>query len=92
MFFWDGTIFLLIPAFVFALWARAKVRGAYAKYSKVRARSGMTGAEVAAAMLRRRDLVAGEGRGDAADALAAVEVHAIAGQLSDHYDPRSRVL
>jgi len=92
MFLWDGTIILLIPAFLFALWAQAKVRGAYAKYSKVQARSGMTGAEVASALLERGDLAAGEGGSESAEALAAVEVHAIPGQLSDHYDPRSRVL
>jgi Zn-dependent membrane protease YugP len=92
LFLWDWTIVLLFPALILAIWAQAKVKSAYAKYSKVRARSGMTGAQVAADMLRRGDLVAVGGRPRALEALGAVQVEAVAGELTDHYDPRDKVL
>ena len=40
--FFDPTIIVLIPALLFSLWAQFKVKGAFAKYSEVRAASGMT--------------------------------------------------
>ena len=43
-FFFDPTYVLLIPALIFALWAQWKVQKTYAKYSKVRAANGRTGA------------------------------------------------
>ena len=42
---------LMIPAMVFALWAQARVKFAYTKYSKIPTRSGMTGTDVAAIKL-----------------------------------------
>jgi uncharacterized protein len=79
MFFWDYTMFLIIPALVLALFAQARVRGAYNRYGKVFAASGLTGAETA-----RRILQTG-GAGE-------VAVEKISGQLTDHYDPRKKVL
>lgn len=79
MFFWDSTIFLLIPALILTMYAQFKVKSTYAKYSQVRTRSGMRGADVAAAVLR-----------DAGVSVA--ELTAIPGNLTDHYDPKRRAL
>lgn len=75
--FWDPTFILLIPAMILAFWAQSKVRRAYRQYSEVASASGMTGAQVA------RRILAMEG-------VSGVEVEAVPGQLSDHYDPRTR--
>jgi Zn-dependent membrane protease YugP len=75
----DPTMILLIPAIVLAVWAQWKVRSAYAKFSRVRSRGGRTGAQVAQAILGTNGL------GD-------VKVEAVPGALSDHYDPRTRVV
>jgi uncharacterized protein len=79
MFYWDYTMFLILPALALALYAQAKVRGAYSKYGRVFASSRITGAEAA-----RRILQTG-GAGE-------VAVEKVAGQLTDHYDPGKRVL
>lgn len=79
MFFWDYTMFLLVPPLVLAFYAQAKVKRTYAKYSQVTASTRMTGARVASEILQ----AAGAGE---------VKVERIAGNLTDHYDPRTRVL
>ncbi|MGD9347760.1 MAG: zinc metallopeptidase [Candidatus Aminicenantes bacterium] len=79
MFFWDYTIFLLIPPLILALYAQQKVRNTYKKYSTVFASSRLSGAEVSQRILRSYD----------AD---EVKVERTRGKLTDHYDPRKRVL
>lgn len=79
MYFGDTTFILLIPAIILALYAQARVKGTYARYSRVMAQSGLTGAEAA------RSLLNTGGAGD-------VPVERIAGQLTDNYDPRKKVL
>lgn len=64
---------------LFGLWAQMRVKRTFAKYSEVRPHNGMTGADAAAAVLRR-------------SGLSGVEIRPVSGQLSDHYDPRSRTL
>ena len=44
MFFWDTTIFLMIPPIILALYAQQKVKSTFQKYSRVAARSGISGA------------------------------------------------
>jgi Zn-dependent membrane protease YugP len=61
------------------LWAQNRVKRTFAKYSEVPVRSGMTGAQAAAAVVR-------------ASGLPDVEIRAVQGRLTDHYDPRSRTL
>ncbi len=77
--FYDPTFLLLIPALVLAMYAQFKIRSTYARYDKVSAQSGMTGAEAARQILRH------EGIHD-------VQVEEVEGFLSDHYDPRTRVV
>lgn len=59
--------------------AQVRVKRAFAKYSKVAVRSGMTGAEAAAAVCR-------------AAGVSEVSIERHQGFLSDHYDPSSRTL
>jgi Zn-dependent membrane protease YugP len=63
----------------FGFWAQLKVKRTFARYSQVRPRNGMTGAEAAAAVLR-------------SSGLSDLTIRPVAGQLTDHYDPRSRTL
>lgn len=77
--FFDPTFLLLIPAIIFTIYAQIKVQSTFNKYQEVQAFSGMTGAQVARDLLDRANL-------------HDVPVELIPGTLSDHYDPRSRVL
>ncbi len=75
----DPTFILLIPALIFAFWAQAKVRSAFKKYSRIRASSGLTGAQTARRILDRYGL-------------QETEVQPTGGMLSDHYDPLKKVV
>jgi Zn-dependent membrane protease YugP len=66
---------LLIPAIILTVYAQAKVSGAYGRYSKVRSGSGRTGAQIARSILDQNGLY-------------DVKVEQVAGNLTDHYDPR----
>jgi Zn-dependent membrane protease YugP len=79
MFFYDWTFFLIIPPLILALYAQAKVKGAYRKYSQVFASSRTTGAQAAHQLLQTA------GAGD-------ITIEKQPGELTDHYDPRKRVL
>lgn len=72
-------ILISLPALLLGLYARAKVQGSFNKYSKVRTSNGMTGADVARKVLD-------------ANHLESVQIEQTKGSLSDHYDPRSRIL
>lgn len=78
-FFWDPTMILLIPAIIMGIWAQSRVRSAFKKYSKIRAASGWTGAQAARYLLDRAGL-------------SEIAVEPVAGKLTDHYDPRAKVL
>lgn len=77
--FLDSTFLLLIPALILSFWAQAKVSSAFERFSRVAAGSRMTGAAVARRILDRAGL-------------QDVEVERVGGTLSDHYDPRAKVL
>ena len=77
--FFDPTYFLILIGVVLSLIASAKVKSTYAKYQKVRSRSNMTGAMTAERLLR-------------ANGINDVRIEHVAGNLTDHYDPRSKVL
>ena len=47
MFFFDSTMIILIPAIILTLYAQYKVQNAYLKYSKISAKNGLSGREVA---------------------------------------------
>jgi uncharacterized protein len=75
MFGFDSTILLLVPAMIFAFWAQWKVQHTYQKFSKVRAANGMTGRQMASAIMQR-------------NGVTDVAIEPVGGMLSDHYDPR----
>jgi len=79
MFFWDPTMVLLIPAILLTIYAQFKISSTYKNYSKIRSQSGLTGAQAARALLN-------------SSGLYDVQVEPIRGRLSDHYDPRTRVI
>ncbi len=78
-FWWDWTLLIVLPGFVLSLWAQYKVRSSYRAASSVVLRRGMTGGAVARRILD-------------SNGLHDVRIEVIPGELSDHYDPRSRVL
>jgi uncharacterized protein len=73
--FFDPTMLLLIPALIFAFWAQWKVQHTYQKWSRVRAANGMSGRDMASAIMRR-------------NGISDVAIEEVGGVLSDHYDPR----
>jgi len=78
--FFDPMYFVfMIPGLVLMLWAQSRVKGSYAKFSKVRNDVNLTGAQVARRILD-------------ANGLYDVPVEATKGELTDHYDPRNRSL
>jgi len=79
MFFDPMYLLFLAPGILLALWAQMRVHRAYQEASQVPARSGLTGAQAAAAML---DSVGVDG----------VQIEPVEGFLSDHYAPGERVL
>ena len=64
---------------VFSMVAQMKVSGTFKKYAKIRNRRGLTGAQVAEQMMHNAGIY-------------DVSVQRVAGNLTDHYDPRSKVL
>lgn len=72
-------LILVIPAMIFSMWAQAKVNSTFKKYSQQRTYSGMTGYEAARRIL-------------AANGLYNVQVERVAGNLTDHYDPKTNVI
>ena len=89
--FFDPTFILIIPAMLLAMWAQAKVHSSYRQYSQVINRRGITGAEVASAILRDEGITLANDPGHYPNG-AAVGLEAIHGHLTDHYDPRTRTL
>lgn len=77
MFYYD--LLYILPALIFTMWASARVKTTYSKYAKVNARTGITATEAARRIL--------DGAG-----LTHVSVERIAGDLTDHYDPRTNVI
>lgn len=72
-------IIYLIPALLFALIASARVKSTFKKYSEVRTASGITGAQAAERIL-------------SANGLSHIRVEEVAGNLTDHYDPKNNVI
>ncbi|MGC8773718.1 MAG: zinc metallopeptidase [Chlorobaculum sp.] len=80
MFYFDPSYFLFaLPPLLLGIWAQFKVKSAFKKYSQVATQSGITGAEAAIRLLQR-------------GGLGNVNVEMTSGMLSDHYDPRHKVL
>lgn len=77
--YFDPTYILVIIGLIITMAASAGVKSTYAKYSRVRSKRGVTAAEAARMIL--------QGAG-----LNHVRIEHISGNLTDNYDPRSKVL
>jgi Zn-dependent membrane protease YugP len=78
--FFDPMYWLVIGAgMLLSLWASMKTKGTFQKFSQYTTRSGMTGADVARAILRDANI-------------HDVTIEPIRGKLTDHYDPRTKTL
>ncbi len=78
-YYYGGYWIILIPAIILSLYASIKVNSTFNKYSKVHNSSGLTGYDCARRIL---DM----------SGLSNVSIERVAGSLTDHYDPRARVL
>lgn len=78
-FYWDSTYILVVIGAIICLLASAKVKTTYAKYSKYRSMSGLTGAQAAERILRDAGIY-------------DVQIGHISGNLTDHYNPKTKVL
>lgn len=72
-------LYLIIPSMIIAIWAQMKVSSTFSKYNVVKNARGYTGAMVARQILD-------------ANGLRNVQIEHVAGNLSDHYDPRTNVV
>lgn len=78
-YYFDPTYVLVLIGAVLSILASSKVQSTYNKYSRVRSMSGMTGAQVAELILRNKGI-------------NDVRVEHVRGNLTDHYDPRTKVV
>jgi Zn-dependent membrane protease YugP len=89
----DPRWFIIVgPALLFAMWASFRVKSAYAKYSQVGNYAGLSGAQAAAAMLEQQGLRIVASPEESKTNKGTVSIACVQGFLSDHYDPRERVL
>jgi Zn-dependent membrane protease YugP len=79
MYFDPLWLMLGLPGMLLSIWASFRVKSTFERYSRVPSRRGMSGAEAARELIRQRGV-------------PGVRVEETAGFLSDHYDPRERVL
>lgn len=79
MIFWDYTYFLVLIGAAICMIASANVKSTYKKYASMRSMTGMTGAQVAERLLRNAGL-------------NEVRVGHVGGELSDHYNPATKVV
>ena len=77
-YFSDYFVFILIPLII-SLWASASVKSTFNKYSKVSNNKGYTASQVASMILRSAGVL-------------DVRIERVSGSLSDHYDPRTKVV
>jgi hypothetical protein len=79
MFFDPMYLLFIAPGLLLSLWASFRVKSTFNKYSQVRSRRGMTGAQAAYELMRRAGI-------------SDVEVVRASGMLSDHYNPVTKKL
>lgn len=79
MLYFDPSYLIVLPAIIFAMIAQAQVSSTFNKFSRVYARRGQTAAQVARRILDE-------------NGLQSVSIEHVAGNLTDHYDPRTNVV
>ena len=88
----DWTMWLLVPGVILGLYAQLRVSSAYAKYSKVASSRGTTGAKAAKAVLSGQGMTVYQGTTPAEGDHNGISLEAIPGKLTDHFDPKARVI
>ena len=78
VFDWTYVV-LVLPCVIFAMWASSSVNSTFNKYSKQYSSRGITGAQAAERVLR-------------ANGVIGVRIEQVAGNLTDHYDPKTNVI
>lgn len=78
-FYFDPTYILIIIGAALCMWSSARVKSTYRKYSKIRSNTSLTGAEAAERIL-------------ASQGISDVSIRHISGELTDNYNPVSKVL
>lgn len=75
----DWTYILVLVAFLLSLAVQANMNGTFQRFSQVRSMRGLTGAQAAESILRSAGIF-------------NVRVEGVSGNLTDHYDPRTKVI
>ena len=75
----DPTMILVYIGVILTMWASSRVNTTFRRYAKVRSMTGMTGAEAAKKLLHSQGIY-------------DVTVQSVRGQLTDHYDPRTKTV
>lgn len=75
----DPTIILVLIGAALSMWASSRVNSTFARYSRVRSMTGLTGAEAARRILNSQGIF-------------DVTVQSVRGNLTDHYDPRTKTV
>ena len=78
-FYFDGTYLLIIIGAVITMIASSKMNSTFRRYSRVRCHCGLTGSQAAERILNQAGIY-------------DVSVQRVRGNLTDHYDPRNKVL
>lgn len=78
-YYFDPTYMLVLIGAVLCIAASGRMNSTYSKYARVRSMSGMTGAEAADRILRYAGIT-------------DVRIERVGGSLTDHYDPKNKVL
>lgn len=79
MFYYDSTYILIFAGIALVMFAQTRLKSVFSKYSHIPTTKGVSGREAASLILQ-------------ANQIHDVSIEPIAGQLTDHYDPRSKVL
>ena len=78
-YYYDPTYMLIVISALISLFAQFLVNSRFSKYSRVRSRSGMTGAQAAERILQSQGIY-------------DVAIQRVSGKLTDHYNPRNKTL
>ena len=78
-YYYDPTYMLIVISALISLFAQFLINSRFSKYSRVRSRSGMTGAQAADRILQSQGIY-------------DVAIQRVSGKLTDHYDPRNKTL
>lgn len=78
-YYYDPTYMLIVISALISLFAQFLINSRFSKYSRVRSRSGMTGAQAAERILQSQGIY-------------DVAIQRVSGKLTDHYDPRNKAL